>query len=249
MIKVNILKSKESVGRVVLAVSLSVTVQFGVMLYDSNERLKETGVQLGEAQERVEQQQSDYEKLENKFLSVESESQKLSNKQKELKSHIDKLKKENSDLQKQLKKKTESKPVKVSAKSPAKEVVDYDKGGNVVEVSNHNLIAQLVTAEAKGESFAGKVAVAEVIINRVESDEFPNTVSGVVYQTNQFSPVADGSINNAPTQESKEALQVALKGTDKTNGALFFYNPETATQRWLDSRPTTAVIGNHVFKK
>jgi N-acetylmuramoyl-L-alanine amidase len=245
MIKVNILKSKESVGRVVLAVSLSVTVQFGAMLYDSNERLKESEVQLGEAHERVEQKQSDYKRLENKFLSVESESQKLSNKQKELKSHIDKLKKENSDLQVQLKKKTESKPVKVSAE----EVVDYDKGGNVVEVSNHNLIAKLITAEAKGESFAGKVAVAEVIINRVESDEFPNTVSGVVYQANQFSPVSDGSINNAPTQESKEALQVALKGTDKSNGALFFYNPETATQRWLDSRPTTAVIGNHVFKK
>lgn len=110
------------------------------------------------------------------------------------------------------------------------------------------LLARLVEAEAKGESYAGKVAVANVVLNRVEHYDFPNTVFSVIYQYGQFSPVTSGAINQPASAESKRAVEEALN-TDFSKGALYFYNPEKATSNWLDSRPTTTVIGNHVFKK
>jgi N-acetylmuramoyl-L-alanine amidase len=110
------------------------------------------------------------------------------------------------------------------------------------------LLARLVEAEAKGESYAGKVAVANVVLNRVEHHDFPDTVSSVIYQDGQFSPVASGSINQPASIESKRAVEEAFN-KDVSNGALYFYNPKTASSNWLDNRPTTTVIGNHVFKK
>lgn len=114
--------------------------------------------------------------------------------------------------------------------------------------SDTTLIAQLVHAEAKGEPYSGKVAVAEVILNRVKSGEFPNSVQGVVYQSGQFSPVTNGSINNSPTAEDYAAVKEALNGSSNAGGALYFYNPAIATSRWLDQFPTKNVIGNHYFK-
>jgi N-acetylmuramoyl-L-alanine amidase len=116
-----------------------------------------------------------------------------------------------------------------------------------VENDEKDLLARLVHAEAKGESFNGKVAVAVTVLNRVDSPEFPNTIKDVIYQKGQFTPVSNGMINNPADEEAKQAVEVAFK--NRTHDALYFYNPKTAKSSWLDSRPTVTVIGNHVFKK
>lgn len=119
----------------------------------------------------------------------------------------------------------------------------------LANLSEQDLLARLVRAEAESEPYAGKVAVAEVVLNRVDSDQFPNSIASVIYQSGQFSPVSSGVINRSADSESVQAVKQALKSGDISNGALFFYNPRTATSRWLDSRSTTTVIGNHTFKK
>lgn len=111
-----------------------------------------------------------------------------------------------------------------------------------------DLLSRLVQAEAGSEPYTGKVAVAEVVLNRAASGQFPNTVEGVIYQSGQFSPVANGSINMGASPDSVKAVYDALNGSNYTKGALFFYNAKTATSRWLDSKTTVAVIGNHTFK-
>ncbi|MEH6994411.1 cell wall hydrolase, partial [Neobacillus drentensis] len=113
-----------------------------------------------------------------------------------------------------------------------------------------DLLARLVRAEAQTESLEGKIAVACVVLNRVESLQFPDTIQEVIYAPGQFQPVKDGQIDKPADEESIQAVKAAL--TDKrqlVTGALFFYNPTIATSRWLDSRATTLVIGQHVFKK
>jgi len=113
-----------------------------------------------------------------------------------------------------------------------------------------DLLASLVYAEARGEEYEGKVAVAEVVLNRIESEKFPDTLEGVIFQRRQFTPVDNGAINNNADEESRRAVEEALH-KDRANGlgSLFFYNSKTATNRWLDTRETTKVIGNHTFKK
>lgn len=123
-----------------------------------------------------------------------------------------------------------------------------DNSGYVASAYEKDLLARLVEAEAGGEPYAGKVAVADVVLNRVHSGEFPNTIAGVIYQQGQFQPVADGSINNPASDESKKAVEDALQ-YDRTYGSLYFYNPSTATSTELNAKQTTIVIGNHVFKK
>lgn len=115
--------------------------------------------------------------------------------------------------------------------------------------SNLNLIARFVHAEARGEPYKGQVAVAAVILNRVRDSRFPNTVSGVVYQKGAFTCVSDGQINLAPDATSKKAAQDAINGWDPTYGSLYYFNPNTATSKWIWSRPMTVVIGNHRFCK
>lgn len=110
------------------------------------------------------------------------------------------------------------------------------------------LLAQLVESEAKGEPYAGKVAVAEVVLNRVSSGQFPDTIEGVIYQSGQFQVVSNGSINNSPSQASINAANQALNESNHAQGALFFYNSSIATDRWQDSLPTVTVIGRHTFK-
>lgn len=113
-----------------------------------------------------------------------------------------------------------------------------------------NILARLVRAEAQSESYQGKLAVASVVMNRVASTQFPNTVEGVIYQSGQFSPVTNGEINKPADSESIQAAKAAINGTRNiSSDTLFFYNPRIASSRWLDSKPTTAVIGNHIFKK
>lgn len=112
-----------------------------------------------------------------------------------------------------------------------------------------DLLARIVRAEAQTEPFEGKVAVAAVVLNRVESSQFPDTIKEVIYEPRQFQPVANGQINKSADQESIEAVEAALSHMrDISEGSLFFYNPDIATNRWLDTRETTVVIGRHVFK-
>lgn len=113
-----------------------------------------------------------------------------------------------------------------------------------------DLLARIVRAEAQTEPFEGKVAVACVVLNRLESTKFPDTLKEVIYAPNQFQPVKNGQINKPADEESMKAVQTALSDHDHVAGeSLFFYNPDIATSRWLDSRETTVVIGDHVFKK
>lgn len=110
------------------------------------------------------------------------------------------------------------------------------------------LLAQIINAEAKGEPYNGKVAVGNVIMNRVSSSQFPDTIKGVVYQKGQFYPVTSGSINAKPSQESINAAKEVLNGKQIVGKqALYFYNPNTSTSDWIFSRKTIMDIGNHRF--
>ena len=113
--------------------------------------------------------------------------------------------------------------------------------------ADHRLLAKLVYAEARGETYKGQVAVAAVVLNRVRSSSFPNTISGVIYQTNAFSCVNNGSINNTPDNSCIRAARDAMNGWDPTGGCLYYYNPKTASDNWIRSRTVKTVIGNHSF--
>ena len=115
--------------------------------------------------------------------------------------------------------------------------------------SNVNLLARVVYGEARGEPYTGQVAVAAVVLNRVKSSKFPNTISGVVYQNGAFDAVADGQINMTPDATAKKAAQDALNGWDPSYGAIYYFNPSTATNKWIWSRPLTVTIGKHRFCK
>lgn len=110
-----------------------------------------------------------------------------------------------------------------------------------------DLLARTVYSEARGEPYEGQVAVAAVVLNRLHSSQFPNTISGVIFQPLAFSPVADGSFWLTPDQTSYNAAIHALRGWDPSYGALYFYNPVTATSRWIFTRRTIRRIGRHVF--
>ncbi len=111
------------------------------------------------------------------------------------------------------------------------------------------LLARVVNGEAANEPYLGKVAVAAVILNRVESDQFPNTLAGVIYQPNAFESITNGVANAAPSDESVRAAQDAMNGWDPTQGALFFWNPAKPVSKWIWSRPIVTQIGAHVFAR
>ncbi len=115
--------------------------------------------------------------------------------------------------------------------------------------SDLNLLSRLVYAESRGEPYTGQVAVASVVLNRVKSSSFPNSVAGVIYQSGAFSVVNDGQINLSPNATAKKAAQDAINGWDPSYGAIYYFNPNTAKSAWIWSRPLTVVIGNHRFCK
>ncbi len=121
--------------------------------------------------------------------------------------------------------------------------------GSYTSESDVMLLARVVNGEARGEPYEGQVAVAAVILNRVEDDAFPDTISGVVYQNGAFDAVADGQVNLTPNDSCIRAARDALNGWDPTGGAIYYYNPETATNQWIRTRPIICTIGNHVFCK
>ena len=115
--------------------------------------------------------------------------------------------------------------------------------------SEMNLLARCVYSEARGEPYAGQVAVAAVVLNRVRSSKFPNTVAGVIYQKGAFTAVDDGQINLSPNQSAYNAVRDALNGWDPTNGCLYYYNPATATSKWIWSLKVEIRIGRHNFAR
>ncbi len=118
--------------------------------------------------------------------------------------------------------------------------------GNFTDAETY-LLAKTIYAEARGEPYVGKVAVGAVILNRVKSSKFPNTISGVVYQPWAFTAVHDGQINLEPNDECKRAAKDAIDGWDPTYGCLYYYNPKIATSKWIFSTKTVTQIGKHVF--
>lgn len=122
-------------------------------------------------------------------------------------------------------------------------------GGSTSDSSNVNLLARLIYGEARGEPYTGQVAVGAVVLNRVKSSSFPNTIAGVIYQSGAFDVVADGQINMTPNQTAIKAARDALNGWDPSYGAIYYFNPKTATNKWIWSRPHTVTIGNHRFCK
>lgn len=118
-----------------------------------------------------------------------------------------------------------------------------------VTSSDQRLLARLVYAEARGEPYKGQVAVAAVVLNRVKSASFPNSLSGVIYQKSAFSCVSNGQINLTPNDSATRAARDAMNGWDPTGGCLYFYNPKMTSDQWIRTRTIVTVIGNHSFAR
>lgn len=137
------------------------------------------------------------------------------------------------------------------------EIITYIKSKNVQavsqgsNVSNVQLLARAINGEARGETYEGQVAVGAVILNRVAHSSFPNTIAGVIYQPGAFTAVSDGQINVAIEESSTvvKAARDALNGWNPTEGAIYYFNPDTATNKWIWSRPLIKTIGKHRFCK
>ena len=125
----------------------------------------------------------------------------------------------------------------------------YGASSSTNSSSDLYLLAKCIYAEARGEVYSGQVAVGAVILNRVKSPSFPNTISGVIYQPWAFTAVNDGQINLEPNNTAYQAARDAMNGWDPTYGSLFYYNPRTATSSWIYSREVTVTIGSHVFAR
>ena len=124
------------------------------------------------------------------------------------------------------------------------------KAGTSSSKYNNNdryLLAKVIYAEARGESYTGQVAIGAVVLNRVADSRFPNTVAGVIYQPWAFTAVNDGQINLEPNQKAYQAADDALNGWDPTYGCVYYYNPQTATSKWIFSTKKVTQIGKHVF--
>ena len=113
--------------------------------------------------------------------------------------------------------------------------------------SDYQLLARLISAEARGESYLGQVAVGAVVLNRVEHPSFPDTISSIIYQKGAFSCIDDGQFYQPVADSAYKAARDALNGLDPSGGAIYYYNPKTATNQWIRSRKVTTTIGNHIF--
>lgn len=120
-------------------------------------------------------------------------------------------------------------------------------GGNAYNSADYELLARIISAEARGESYLGQVAVGAVVLNRVEHPSFPDTVSGVVYQNGAFSCLYDGQFYEPVADSAYSAARDALNGLDPSGGAIYYYNPVIATNKWITGRPVITTIGRHVF--
>lgn len=130
---------------------------------------------------------------------------------------------------------------------PQKDVQAASSGSS----SDIQLLARAINGEARGEPYEGQVAIGAVILNRVKDSRFPNTIAGVIYQSGAFTAVSDGQINQAMEDEATvmKAARDAMNGWDPTDGAVYYFNPATATNKWIWSRPLIKTIGKHRFCK
>ena len=136
----------------------------------------------------------------------------------------------------------------VLSKNNSEQNISYASKSNTSDIQ---LMARAINGEARGEPYEGQVAVGAVILNRVKDSRFPNSISGVIYQSGAFTAVADGQIN-APIDEGStvyKAAQDAMNGWDPTGGCVYYFNPNTATNKWIWSRPHVITIGKHRFCK
>ncbi|MGI6588073.1 MAG: cell wall hydrolase [Peptococcia bacterium] len=124
---------------------------------------------------------------------------------------------------------------------------NVSRSGKSFSQEDINWLARVVHGEARGESYTGQVAVAAVVLNRLDSRQFPNTVKGVIFQSGAFTAVADGQINLTPNTTAYRAVREAIAGADPSGGALYYWNPAKATSKWIWSRTIINRIGNHVF--
>ena len=113
--------------------------------------------------------------------------------------------------------------------------------------ANVNLLARIISAEARGEPYSGQVAVGAVILNRVEHPSFPDPLSGVIYQPGAFTAITDGQFNESVAESAYRAARDALNGTDPSGGAIYYYNPDRAISQWIRTRPVIKRIGKHLF--
>ena len=120
-------------------------------------------------------------------------------------------------------------------------------GGGGSYAGDVQLLARIISAEARGEPYQGQVAVGAVVLNRVKHPSFPDTLSGVIYQTDAFTAIVDGQFDQPIAESAYRAAQDALNGSDPSGGALYYFNPATATSAWIWSRPLIVTIGNHRF--
>lgn len=125
--------------------------------------------------------------------------------------------------------------------------LNSSSGSSGYSSNDRYLLAKVIYAEARGESYTGQVAIGAVVLNRVEDSRFPNTIAGVIYQPWAFTAVNDGQINLEPDQTAYQAADDALNGWDPTYGSVYYYNPATATSKWIWSTTYVTQIGNHIF--
>lgn len=118
---------------------------------------------------------------------------------------------------------------------------------NGISSSDYDLLARIISAEARGEPYMGQVAVGAVILNRIEHPSFPDTLSGVVYQKNAFTCLSDGQFYESVSESAYKAATDAMNGLDPSGGAIYYYNPKTATSKWIFNRPVITTIGAHRF--
>lgn len=118
---------------------------------------------------------------------------------------------------------------------------------NSYNSADYELLARIISAEARGESYLGQVAVGAVVLNRIEHPSFPDTLAGVVYQNGAFSCLYDGQFYKPVSNSAYSAARDALNGVDPSGGAIYYYNPKTATNKWITGRPIITTIGRHVF--
>lgn len=123
----------------------------------------------------------------------------------------------------------------------------YESSGSSASDGDVYLLARLISAEARGEPYIGQVAVGAVVLNRIDHPSFPNSLSGVIYQRGAFSCLDDGQFNQPISDSAYRAAREALNGSDPTGGAIYYFNPATATSSWIWSRPLLLVIGSHRF--
>lgn len=125
--------------------------------------------------------------------------------------------------------------------------ITADSGNGEFTQSEIALLARIISAESRGEPYEGQVAVGAVILNRIAHPSFPNTLSGVIYQPGAFSCLNDGQVNEPVSESAERAARDAMNGWDPTGGAIYYFNPNTATSKWIWSRPVITVIGSHRF--